>query len=118
MTKARTLADAVKEARALLSHPTPKARLHKPELFKGDYSYKIYNPKLKLFSTGGSRPSWHKKGKTWGGIGHLKNHLRQTDYEKVQFWQSDFYKGCIIMEYILQNTSASSVELVFSPKEK
>lgn len=37
--------------------------------------YKIRNRDNGLYSTGGSHPSWTKRGKTWGNIGGLKNHL-------------------------------------------
>ena len=37
--------------------------------------YKIRRRIDGLFSTGGSTPSWSKKGKTWAGLGPLSNHL-------------------------------------------
>lgn len=51
--------------------------------------YKIRNPRTGLYSTGGSRPSWTKSGKTWTGIGHLRNHLGLVDPK--------IYAGCALV---------------------
>jgi hypothetical protein len=40
--------------------------------------YKIRDPETGLFSTGGTRPEWHKTGKIWKQLGHLKAHLNQV----------------------------------------
>lgn len=41
--------------------------------------YKIRDKKTGLFSRGGSygHGVWSKTGKSWGNIGHIKNHLNQ-----------------------------------------
>lgn len=40
--------------------------------------YKVRDKATGLFSTGGSSPRWSKKGKVWGALGHVKNHLKQV----------------------------------------
>ena len=40
-----------------------------------DTFYKIRDSRTRLFSTGGSRPSWVKHGKVWTKIGPLRAHL-------------------------------------------
>jgi hypothetical protein len=37
--------------------------------------YKIRSKKTGLYSLGGATPQWSKHGKTWMGLGPLKNHL-------------------------------------------
>lgn len=39
-----------------------------------------------LFSTGGMRPRWSKRGKTWNSIGHLKCHLTQFQGKIPSDW--------------------------------
>ena len=72
--------------------------------------YKIRNKDGK-FSTGGERPQWTKSGKTWAGLGPLKNHLncveeaenrynwkRSDGYDKVFF----VYEDCEIVRFEMQ----------------
>jgi hypothetical protein len=53
--------------------------------------YKIRDMTTGLFSTGGNRPTWSKRGKVWYSIGTLKTHL--TMQSKIQgrpispFWE-------------------------------
>jgi hypothetical protein len=37
--------------------------------------YKIRQKSTGLYSSGGTRPTFTKKGKIWRNLGHLKNHL-------------------------------------------
>jgi hypothetical protein len=39
--------------------------------------YKIRDKTTGLFSTGGTVPGWHARGKSWSGLGPLKVHLSQ-----------------------------------------
>lgn len=39
--------------------------------------YRVRDKTSGLYSSGGTRPKWGNGGKTWYGIGPLKNHLRQ-----------------------------------------
>lgn len=76
--------------------------------------FKIRRKADGLFSTGGIEPRWDKKGKTWNGIGQLKNHLNQF---KPQFKGDDdttikTYKGCEIVWYELILAEVGSVEVV------
>ena len=47
--------------------------------------YKIRN-KAGLYSTGGSKPSWSKRGKTWVALNHVNAHLTLIRTE-MQHWQ-------------------------------
>jgi len=44
--------------------------------------YKIRDSKTGLYSSGGMRPQFNKKGKVWTNIGHVKAHL--ISLKKVQ----------------------------------
>lgn len=41
--------------------------------------YKIVDTATGLYSTGGTWPTFNKKGKTWSKIGHVKAHLNQFE---------------------------------------
>lgn len=59
--------------------------------------YKIRNSEG-LFSTGGYTPKWHKTGKTWKQIGHIKNHihlLTDEDWRGVSN-PKIIYKDCVL----------------------
>ena len=62
--------------------------------------YKIRRATDGLFSTGGTVPSFNKKGKTWSHRGHVSSHLSQlSDKQK-----SHSYKDCEVVAYeILYN---------------
>lgn len=47
--------------------------------------YKIKDSETGLYSTGGTYPSWTKKGKTWSTLGHLKSSV--TQYLKGNYWK-------------------------------
>lgn len=38
--------------------------------------YKIYNPRLDKYSTGGTIPNWSSCGKVWRTLNQLKAHFR------------------------------------------
>jgi len=46
--------------------------------------YKIRNPQG-LFSTGGTTPSWSKRGKTWVALNHLNAHLTLVRSEQTRW---------------------------------
>lgn len=46
--------------------------------------YKIRNSSG-LFSTGGTAPSWSKRGKTWTALNHLNAHLTLLRTERARF---------------------------------
>lgn len=51
------------------------------------YVYKIRKKSDGLFSTGGSRPRFTKKGKVWASIGHIRNHLNlPLGYSDIPAW--------------------------------
>jgi len=71
--------------------------------------FKIKNKDGK-FSTGGYKPNWTSRGKTWGSKASLKNHLRQhcSDYQSgrdknnnyrfVKGWWNNIPEDWIIVE--------------------
>lgn len=60
--------------------------------------YKIRRTTDGLFSTGGTVPSFNKKGKTWSHRGHVSSHLSQlSDKQK-----SHSYKDCEVVAYEIQ----------------
>jgi hypothetical protein len=50
-----------------------------------------------LYSTGGMSPRFTKDGKVWSQLGHLKNHLRQFDYDYNLYP----YKDCSVVSFRL-----------------
>jgi large subunit ribosomal protein L5 len=66
--------------------------------------YQIQHKDTLLYSTGGRRPRWSKKGKMWTSLGGLKNHLNLVDtvrYEKAE-----------VIEYMLEEMDNYSVKSV------
>ena len=60
--------------------------------------YKIRRRDDGLFSTGGSSPGFNSVGKTWTGMGPLKNHMHGvTAYDKYQ--DEPTYANCEIVEF-------------------
>lgn len=60
--------------------------------------YKIRRKTDNLFSMGGSRPSFNKKGKTWTGKGHITNHVHQLDKKCYRTGKKiDPYADCEIV---------------------
>ena len=57
------------------------------------YEYKIFNPETELFSNGGSNQDqdilWSKTGKTWRGIGPLKNHFHCCGHKILNDYKKD-----------------------------
>jgi len=58
---------------------------------KSDIVYKIRDKRTGLFSKGGFSSSdellFEKMGKTWTGLGPLKNHLRMFNVERFANWE-------------------------------
>lgn len=81
-----------------------------PIILKG---YAIFDPKSGMWSKGGIRDKWGKNPKIWSAIGHLKNHLllsvhcrypnRWNDLEKSQFYISNKYRGCQVIDVTTGN---------------
>lgn len=83
-----------------------------------------------LYSTGGQRPTFSKKGKIWQGLGPLKNHLNlllqehmtalrlkrdEKSYRHEQFKSYDtvfVYQECELIEYVLQESETSVTNLM------
>ena len=69
-------------------------------------AYMIRRKSDGLYSTGGTAPSFNKKGKVWSSIGALKNHIIQgvnTNYNRKAFclWHTFAdYKNCEIIELV------------------
>lgn len=59
-------------------------------------SYKIRRKSDGLYSTGGANPNFTKKGKSWAGIGQLKNHLNVI---REYSYSSKVYTDCEIVAY-------------------
>lgn len=74
--------------------------------------YKIQN-KTGLFSTGGSNPTFNKKGKIWTGIGPLKNHFACVLHHKPSASTYNPYEDCVVLEYVLENPKQISLESMF-----
>lgn len=64
--------------------------------------FRIRQDKTGLFSSGGTRPSFSKKGKIWKERGHLSNHLAQFND------RNDVYKDCTVVEYEIREFEGSS----------
>jgi len=60
--------------------------------------YKIKNSEG-LYSTGGSRPKWTKRGKTWSQMNFVKNHLRMFINESQY---RNIYENKIPRDWILE----------------
>jgi hypothetical protein len=78
---------------------------------KESYVYKIYNPVTGLYSKGGSHSSllWHKTGKTWRGIGPLKNHFHCCGRKILKEYAKD---DCIIVEFLVKTEETDRTSLV------
>lgn len=81
--------------------------------------YKIRN-KEGLFSTGGMCPYFNKTGKTWAGIGPLKNHLNCVEEGVNYSWRAKrdkysevfiAYEGCDIVEFEIVMNEKSKVSI-------
>jgi hypothetical protein len=57
------------------------------------YVYKIRRKTDGLFSSGGTYPTFSKKGKTWTGRGHVTSHLSQFGERKKE----QYYKDCEVV---------------------
>lgn len=78
---------------------------------KDTYVYKIYNPVTSLYSNGGSHLGllWSKTGKTWRGIGPLKNHFHCCGHKIIKEYAKD---GCTIVEYLVVTAETPKKSLV------
>jgi len=76
-------------------------------------AFKIRRKADGLYSTGGSTPSWNKRGKTWYAVSHVKNHLNLF---KPQ-WRGDddrtaiVYSGCEIVVYELTTAEIETLDV-------
>ncbi len=68
--------------------------------------YKIMDKDTGLYSTGGIDPKWTKQGKTWNGMNHVKNHLRQFCEESWpdKLWYNGIPDSWIIQEYLVSES--------------
>ena len=68
------------------------------------YIYKIKRLSDGLYSTGGTRFAFNKKGKVWTSIGGLKNHLNMFgDYGKKK------YEGCVLITIEISEGKSQSM---------
>ena len=91
--------------------------------------YKIRN-KNGLFSTGGMHPYFTKSGKTWVGIGPLKNHINCIEQTRDSSWKAGrdkpvetlvVYEDCDIVEFdivVKENCKVSVSDFVSVPEPK
>lgn len=91
--------------------------------------YKIRN-KNGLFSSGGERPHFSKSGKTWVGIGPLKNHFNWVEQARNYSWKAGrdkpvetlvVYEDCDIVEFdivVKENCKVSVSDFVSVPEPK
>jgi len=69
--------------------------------------YKIRRKSDGMFSAGGERPSFSKKGKIWRQRGHVSNHLAQMTAQNKQL----FYNDCEIIEFEVVETEISNIDV-------
>lgn len=77
--------------------------------------YKIRNEEG-LYSSGGSRPDWTKKGKTWSNIGYIKNHIHQISDRDISI-----YDNAVIVEIEIKEEEFFTypvIDLIKSMKDK
>ena len=48
--------------------------------------YRLRDRRPGLFSTGGYRPGWSKKGKVWNGLGPVRAHITMNRYYEDPEW--------------------------------
>jgi len=63
--------------------------------------YKIRNIETKLFSTGGSSPSFSKTGKIWYKLGHVKAHITEFHKKIYEYPRNISYDNCEIVEVVV-----------------
>ena len=51
--------------------------------------YKIRHKITGLYSMGGREPTFHKKGKVWSGINHVRSHLTLVKNESLLYGEGD-----------------------------
>lgn len=94
--------------------------------------FKIRNPQG-LFSTGGSTPTWSRKGKTWVALNHVRAHLTLVRDEREYFTKKlndpitaqryeatrryasfdktqDPYVGCELIEYEASEIGVTAIK--------
>lgn len=86
--------------------------------------YKIRDPETGLFSTGGSTPAWHKTGKIWKQLGHIKAHLNQfrsPAERRIRSWDNtdyaDYSKAEIVEFEMVEIDTQPVAELLDEVKE-
>ncbi len=86
--------------------------------------YKIRDRATGLFSTGGRRPGWNKKGKYWNSMGTLRAHLSlvhdagnqyRGGYDIVQFQVSEVCAWPIAKELI--DIQAKKIDVIIARRE-
>jgi hypothetical protein len=63
--------------------------------------YKIRNQEG-LFSTGGEKPHWRRKGKVWNELRFIKSHLK--------FMRSEYGDSVEVVEYSLKEIGSQSID--------
>ena len=75
--------------------------------------YKIMN-KEGLFSTGGMRIGFHKKGKEWKERRHLITHLTQT----IRCGEESDYENCDVVEFELKEVDRYDIGPLLQKKKQ
>jgi hypothetical protein len=71
------------------------------------YVYKIRRKTDGLFSSGGTYPTFSKKGKTWTARGHVTSHLSQFGDRKKE----QYYKDCEVVRIEIQEVDADVTDV-------
>jgi hypothetical protein len=72
-----------------------------------NFVYKIRRKTDGLFSTGGTYPTFSKKGKTWTARGHVTSHLSQFGDRKKE----QYYKDCEVVRIEIQEVDADVTDV-------
>lgn len=81
---------------------------------KVEKCYKIRRISDGLYSTGGDTPKFTNKGKSWGSLGPLRNHLAMF---KPLGYMPFPYDGCVIDEFEWKVVDQYDREIEESPKD-
>jgi hypothetical protein len=70
--------------------------------------YKIRNKTTGLYSTGGSYPSFSKKGKAWNARGHVTSHLSLFNKST----KKTYYEDCEVVCFEVQEITVDNVDVL------
>jgi len=61
--------------------------------------FKIRRKSDGLFSTGGTTPTFNKKGKEWKARGHVSSHMKQVGSYYSRKTKTDYYSDCEVVTF-------------------